>query len=203
VGLLGRVRSEDAELLTCLRAVIERQIVHVSRMVADLLDMSRLQTGKLRLERQPFDMAKLIDEVTDACRPAMIARQQRLSVTRAPGALPMLGDSMRLTQVLHNLLENASKYTQNGGAIAIDVAASEDAVTITVSDNGIGITSDALPHVFDPFVQDAHAVNYSSTGLGIGLALVKELVEAHGGTIVASSEGIGTGSRFVATLPRR
>jgi signal transduction histidine kinase len=159
VGLLGRVRTEDVELLATLRAVIERQIVHVSRMVADLLDMSRLHSGKLRLERQSIDMAKIIDEVADACRPAIASRQQRLSVTRGSSTLPMQGDAIRLTQVLHNLVENASKYTQSGGAISIDVVASEAELMITVSDNGIGITPQALAHVFDAFVQDAHAVD--------------------------------------------
>jgi signal transduction histidine kinase len=106
-----------------------------------------------------------------------------------------------MVQVLCNLLENASKYTQVGGEIGLSVAATEQAAVITVSDNGIGITPQALPKVFDPFVQDAHAVSFNGAGLGIGLTVVRELVEAHGGEVVASSAGTGFGSQFVITLP--
>ena len=201
VSLLGRLHTDEPELLARLRAVIERQVVHVSRMIADLLDVSRLRTGKLRLEPQLVEMTTIIDEVAEACRPAMEARQQQFHLQRPDAGLQVLGDPIRLTQILQNLLENASKYTQNGGEIKFCAIASEHVLVITVSDNGIGITADALVHIFEPFVQDAHAVDYSGTGIGIGLALARELVEAHGGTILASSGGIGEGSQFVAALP--
>ena len=108
---------------------------------------------------------------------------------------------MRLTQVLCNLLDNASKYTQVGGEIGLYVTVLEEALVLTVSDNGIGITAEALPKVFEPFVQDKLAVGFNGTGLGIGLAVVRELVDAHGGSVAASSPGIGFGSQFVVTLP--
>lgn len=201
VTLLGRVRTDDPELMARLRAVIERQVVHIGRMVADLLDVSRLSTGKLRLEHKPMNICTIIDEVAEACLAATETRQQRLLVERPGDRCEVLGDPIRMTQVLHNLLDNASKYTQNGGEIRLSALATGDVLTITVSDNGIGITADALLHVFEPFVQQEHAVGFSSTGLGIGLALAHELVAAHGGTIVATSGGIGTGSQFSVTLP--
>jgi signal transduction histidine kinase len=201
VALLGRIRTDEPELMARLRAVIERQVVYIGRMVADLLDVSRLSTGKLRLERRPVDMCTIIDEVTDACRAATESRQQRFLVERPGQRCEVLGDPIRMTQVLNNLLDNASKYTQNGGEIKLSALATGDVLTITVSDNGIGITADALLHVFEPFVQQDHAVGFSSTGLGIGLALAQELVGAHGGTIVATSAGIGAGSQFAVTLP--
>lgn len=200
-SLLSRMRTDDPAKLTRLSDVIDRQVVHVARLVSDLLDVSRLHTGKLRLECERVEVGRIIEEVCEACRPAMEARQQRFSVQTPLPTVHVSGDGLRLTQVFRNLLENASKYTQNGGDIRLEVAIADDFVVITVSDNGIGITAEALEHVFEPFVQEAHAADYNLTGLGIGLALAHQLVEAHGGTIVARSAGIGQGSRFVTRLP--
>lgn len=108
---------------------------------------------------------------------------------------------MCLVQIVSNLLDNASKYTPDGGEIGLSVAIAEDAVVISVSDDGIGITAEALPHIFEPFMQDPHAVDFSGAGLGIGLSVVRELARAHGGTMVASSAGVGQGSRFAVSLP--
>ena len=116
-------------------------------------------------------------------------------------ALHVDGDPLRLTQVLCNLLDNASKYTQVGGDIRLCVSAAEGSIVMTVSDNGIGITAEALPRVFEPFVQDQHAVGFNGAGLGIGLTVVRELVDAHGGSVIARSAGSGLGSQFVVTLP--
>ena len=110
-------------------------------------------------------------------------------------------DPVRLVQVLGNLLDNASKYTPEGGEIDLAVAIVGDAVEMTVSDSGIGISAEVLPEVFEPFVQDGHAIGFNGVGLGIGLTVVRELVEAHGGSVVATSSGIGQGSRFVVRLP--
>ena len=131
----------------------------------------------------------------------MDTRLQSLVVEVPSCALQLQADPLRLTQVLSNLLDNASKYTPNGGEIRISVAEVDDAFMVTVSDRGIGITAEALPTVFEPFVQDAHAITFNGTGLGIGLTVVRELVEAHGGKVVASSAGSGLGSEFVVTLP--
>ena len=199
-AMLRRARA-DEPLLLRVHEVIERQVMYMGRLVGDLLDVSRAHTGKLRVERQPIDLRQLIDQAVDACRPAMDARLQHIGVFVPSCPLIVAGDPVRVVQVLCNLLDNASKYTQVGGEIGLSVAATEEAVVITVSDNGIGITPEALPKVFDPFVQDAHAIGFNGAGLGIGLTVVRELVEAHGGRVVASSAGTGFGSQFVISLP--
>jgi diguanylate cyclase (GGDEF)-like protein len=199
-ALLGRVRTDETLLLR-VQSVIERQVAHMSRLVGDLLDVSRVNTGTLRVDRRLVDMAGVIDEAVDACRPAMDTRLQHFGVHVPSRALELHGDPVRLVQILSNLLDNASKYTPNGGEIALSVAVADDAIVMTVSDSGIGITAEALPIVFEPFVRDPHAVDFNGVGLGIGLTVVRELVGAHGGKVVASSAGSGLGSRFVVTLP--
>jgi diguanylate cyclase (GGDEF)-like protein len=199
--LLVRERRADEPLLHRVQGVIERQVAHMARLVGDLLDVSRAHVGKLRLERQVVDMALLIDDAVLCCRPAMDARLQHFGVFVPACALAVDADAVRLTQVLCNLLDNASKYTQVGGEIGLSVTVGEDVIVLTVSDNGIGITAEALPRIFEPFVQDQHAIGFSGSGLGIGLTVVRELVEAHGGSVVASSAGSGFGSQFVVTLP--
>jgi diguanylate cyclase len=199
-ALLGRARA-DEQMLRRVQDVIERQLARVTRLVGDLLDVSRAHTGRFRLERQTVDIADLIDQAAESCRPAIYARLQRLEVGVPSCALQVDGDPVRLMQVLCNLLDNASKYTPVGGEIGLCVTASEGAVVMTVSDNGIGITAEILPKVFEPFVQDQHAVGFNGAGLGIGLTVVRELVDAHGGSVVASSAGTGLGSQFVVTLP--
>jgi diguanylate cyclase len=199
LGLAGG--RADEQLLHRVQGIIERQVGHVTRLVADLLDVSRARTGRFRLERQTLDMADLIEQAVETCRPALYARLQHLDV-RLPGcALLVDGDPVRLTQVLGNLLDNASKYTQIGGAISVCATAAAGAIEITVSDNGIGITAEGLTKVFEPFVQDTHAVGFNGSGLGIGLTVVRELVDAHGGSVIARSAGSGLGSQFVVTLP--
>jgi signal transduction histidine kinase len=197
-ALLGRVRSEE---LPRLQATIERQVTRLSSLVGDLLDVSRIDTGTLRLDRVVVDMARVIDEAVDACRPAIAARAQRLILDVPSGALPVHGDPVRLAQVIGNLLDNASRYTPIGGEIRVSVAVVDADMVITVSDDGIGITAEALPHVFEPFVQDTHAIAVNAAGLGIGLSVVRGLVEAHGGNVVARSGGRGLGSQFIVTLP--
>jgi signal transduction histidine kinase len=197
-ALLARV---DPGELPRLQTIIERQVLRVSRLANDLLDVSRVSTGKLRLEMQPLDLASAVVEAVDTCRPAMDLRMQVLRVQLPPCALMIHGDPTRLAQVLSNLLDNASKYTPNGGEIGLSVVPSGDSVVVTVSDNGIGMTPQALSDVFEPFMQEPHAVDFNGVGLGLGLTVVRELVEAHGGSVIASSAGAGQGSRFVVTLP--
>ncbi|MBW3549593.1 MAG: sensor histidine kinase [Proteobacteria bacterium] len=199
-SLLG-MSGSDETLLPRLREIIERQVTHMSRLVGDLLDVSRASTGKLRLEREVIEMGRIIDEAIDACRPAVLARGQRLDVTRPPTGLEVCGDPVRLAQVLGNLLDNASKYTPEGGSIGLAAVVVDQSLVITVSDTGIGITAEALSQVFEPFVQEPHATGFNSGGLGIGLTVVSELIQAHGGTVTASSAGSGQGSQFVVTLP--
>ena len=197
-ALLGRLPAGE---LPTVQAVIERQVAHLSRLVGDLLDVSRVVTGKLRLDIGCVDLGDTIDQAVDTYRPAMDTRRQHLQVRLPSHALRLRGDPIRLAQVIGNLLDNASKYTPNGGEITLSAVVVDDAVVMTVSDNGIGIPAEALLRVFEPFVQDAHAMGFNGAGLGIGLTLVRELVEGHGGSVVASSAGTGLGSQFVVTLP--
>jgi diguanylate cyclase (GGDEF)-like protein len=196
-------RSGSIEpMLPRMNAVIERQVAQLSRLVGDLLDVSRINGGKLRVEQQPVDLLVLIDEVIEICRPAMEKRGQQLQLQRpTAGPIMLHADPMRLAQVVRNLLDNASKYTPPAGVITLTVAATGDSVVLKVRDNGIGITPRALPHVFDAFVQDSHAAAFNSQGLGLGLTVVRELVGAHGGSVTVHSDGQGLGSEFTVTLP--
>lgn len=184
-----------------LAVIITSQVARMTRLIDDLLDGSRLSTGKLRLELGQVDLVAILDQVTQACRPAMEARNQHFSVDLMRGPLNVRGDPIRLAQVFNNLLDNASKYTPESGAIALGMTASKQGVAISVRDNGLGIAPEMLPKIFDLFVQDAHTLPHSSGGLGIGLAVVRELVEGHGGTVVGDSAGRNLGSEFVVTLP--
>ena len=201
-SMLGRAHVNE-QLLRRVQAVIERQVTHMTRLVGDLLDVSRVHTGKLRLERRTVDMASVISDAVDACRPAMNMRLQHFSMDAPACQLDVDCDPVRLVQIVSNLLDNASKYTPHGGAVDLSIAVDDDSLTLTVSDNGIGITPQALASVFDPFVQDAHAVGFNGAGLGLGLTVVRELIEAHGGSVVASSQGKGLGSQFTVRLPLR
>jgi signal transduction histidine kinase len=197
--MLSRSRTEEE--LKKLQETINGQVSHMARMIGDLLDGSRISTGKFRLERRIVDLSAILDLAVETCEPAMDARHHRFKRLGASGPLNVNGDQMRLVQVFSNLLENAAKYSPVGSEISLATAVLKDKVAITVSDNGIGISEQALPHVFELFVQDEHAAAHNSGGLGIGLAVVRELVEAHGGTVVATSAGKDLGSEFVVSLP--
>ena len=199
-AILGKIPINEPRLAK-LQAVIDRQVAHMSRLVSDLLDISRVDSGKLRLRLQIVEMTTLINEAIDTCRPAIETRQQKLNVQIPDSEIEVNGDPVRLVQILSNLLDNASKYTLIGGVIGLSAVVEGQKLVMTVSDNGIGITAEALLHVFEPFVQDIHATAFNGFGLGIGLTVVRELVEAHGGKVVASSNGNGLGSQFVVTLP--
>ena len=196
--MLGLVRPEE---LPRYQAIIENEVEHMVRLVGDLVDMSRVNTGKLRIERRRVNLAGIIDEAVAACRPAMDTRLQHFSVQVPARDIELNADPVRLAQVLRNLLDNASKYTPDGGSVGLSVVVAAGTVVISVSDSGIGITAGALAEVFEPFVQDKHAIGFNGAGLGIGLTVVRELVTAHGGQVVASSAGTGLGSQFVVTLP--
>lgn len=193
--------GSDPAMLAYLRGVIERQVAHLSRLVDDLLDVSRIATGKLSIERRRADPIAIVRAAIDACRPALDARGQRLAAKLPADAPALHGDPIRLTQVVSNLLDNASKFSPDGGAIGVTLAVRPHALVIEVSDSGIGIASDSLPELFEPFVQGPRAAGERRSGLGIGLSVVREIVEAHGGTVSAHSAGSGLGSRFVVTLP--
>jgi signal transduction histidine kinase len=184
-----------------MRAIIERQVLHITRLLVDVLEVSRVGIGKMRLSRETLDVADIVEQAIDTCLPAMDAREQHLRTSLPQDALMIHGDPVRLAQVLVNLLDNASKYTPTGGDVELSVATSGNALIVTVTDSGIGMTPGTLATMFDPFVQDPQAIAFNADGLGIGLTVVRELVEAHGGTVSASSDGLGAGSRFTVLIP--
>lgn len=200
-SLLGHARIELPQLAR-LQTIIERQVAHMSRLISDLLDGARISTGKFSLEWGVVDLIQVVEVSVQMTRPLMDKRMQRFTMHLPPGPLLANGDVMRLTQVVSNLLDNASKYTPEQGEIELAVSTHGQMVTVTVKDTGIGIKPAVLPSIFDLFVQDpaASAFALGSHGLGVGLAVVRDLVEAHGGTVMATSDGPGLGSEFVVTL---
>jgi signal transduction histidine kinase/CheY-like chemotaxis protein len=183
------------------RAVVNRQTKVLSRLVDDLLDLSRLTLGKIAIGKTPVDLAELVARSVEAHRPA--AANSGIALEIEPGATSCtaLGDPVRLEQVMSNLLANALKYTPRGGRVTIRVSAVGEEVEIAVADTGVGIDARVLPRIFEPFTQAEDTLDRSQGGLGIGLTLVRHLVELHGGTVFAESAGRGTGSRFVVSLP--
>jgi PAS domain S-box-containing protein len=181
--------------------VIEEQIKQMTRMVDDLLDVSRITRGKVDLQKVTIELAKVVELAVEASRPLIEEYQHRLSVTLPPDPLLLEVDPPRLAQVLSNLLNNAAKYTPEGGSISLTAEHSGREVLIRVCDNGIGISAELLPRVFDLFVQADQALSRSRGGMGIGLTLVRSLVELHEGYVTAHSEGPGQGSEFAVYLP--
>jgi diguanylate cyclase len=155
----------------------------------------------MHLESEKLDLVSLVRECIRACDLCSRARHQILEIDLPDEAVWVDADPLRLTQVFNNLLDNACKYTPAGGRITLSMVPRENSVEVIVSDNGIGITAEALEHIFEPFHQDTHATDFDHVGLGIGLTVVRELVHAHGGRIEASSPGAGMGSTFTLTLP--
>jgi PAS domain S-box-containing protein len=183
--------------------VISRQVRHMSLLLDDLLDVSRVTRGKLQLRTEMTELAAVVDAAVETARPAIDAKGHRFSMEMPSEAVMMAADPMRLAQVLSNLLTNAAKYTDPGGQIRLRVAADAQEITIAVCDTGIGMSSDVLRRAFVMFSQAQTSMDRSDGGLGIGLALAKGLVELHGGAIEATSPGPGKGSEFVVRLPRR
>lgn len=184
-----------------VQGVIERQSRYLADLFDDLLDVSRITTGKIKLRRKVFDLKEAAARAIEIGRPLAEARQQKLSVNLPEEAIYVNGDPMRLTQVMSNLLDNAVKYTGNGGDIRLAVQVVGDAAMVSVEDTGIGIPADELPHLFDLFVQVDPMTRRSRSGLGIGLSIARSLVDMHGGDIEAISAGPGQGSRFTVRLP--
>jgi PAS domain S-box-containing protein len=200
-GIASAAHATEAQLRWS-QGVIERQVRHMARLLDDLLDVSRITRGKLELRKQRIDLRAVVDAAIETARPTIDARRHSLKV-ELPLDLPAVdADSLRLAQVISNLLTNAAKYTDAGGHIRLTVQAEELGVLIRVADDGIGIATDALPSIFQMFSQLRPALERSEGGLGIGLALVKGLVELHGGSVEARSAGSGRGSEFRVRLPR-
>jgi PAS domain S-box-containing protein len=182
-------------------AVIERQVTHMALLLDDLLDISRITRGKLDLRRERIDLHGVVDAAVETARPLIEGRGHTLSVDVSAESVQLNADRVRLAQVLANLLTNAAKYTNRGGHIRLRANVEAGEVVVRVTDNGIGIASEALLHIFEMFSQVNSALERAEGGLGIGLALVKGLVELHGGRVEARSEGLGHGSEFVVHLP--
>jgi PAS domain S-box-containing protein len=181
--------------------VIERQVTQLTRLVDDLLDVSRITSGKIRLKMEPVDLEAVIVNAVEAARPAIDARGHELIVNRTPGPLKVRGDAARLTQIVGNLLNNAVKFTPDKGRISLWVERHGDEAVIRIRDTGDGIAREMLPRIFDLFTQADATLERSQGGLGIGLTLVKRLVDMHGGHVTAASDGPGTGSEFSVRLP--
>jgi len=195
IGLPGAAPDTVARA----RSIIQRQSQHLSRIVDDLLDLSRAMSGKILLARQATDLSRLVASCLETFRATGRTAGYRIAVDLAPGWVD--GDPTRLEQIVSNLLDNALKYTPNGGAIDIALARAGDDVVLSVRDSGVGIPPELLPQVFDVFVQGAISIDRSQGGLGIGLSLVRRLVELHGGSVAADSPGAGLGSSFTIRLP--
>jgi signal transduction histidine kinase len=197
-----RRRSVPDPQVAWARELIERQVGHLTRLVDDLLDVSRITRGKINVTREPIELSAVMARAIETVQPLIAEKEHQLSVEWPGDNVKVLGDLTRLTQVMGNVLANAAKYTDQGGYILLSSTASSHEVTIRVRDNGIGIPAEQLSGVFDLFTQVDRATDRSQTGLGIGLALVRKLVEMHGGTVTADSRGAGMGSEFVICLPR-
>jgi signal transduction histidine kinase len=197
-ALLSLGRPED---VARAQAVIERQVNHMGRMIEDLLDMARGRTGKLDLVLESLDLCAVVEQSAAACQAAMSRRNQHLETAGLDASCPLRADAMRLTQIITNLIDNASKFSSDGGTVHVVVRRLAQSVELVVSDEGLGMDAATLANVFNPFAQAAHAVGFNKSGLGIGLAVVRQLTESHGGRVAAASRGIGHGSCFTVTLP--
>ena len=198
---LMRMNVSDSQL-NWSREVIGRQLTHLTRLVDDLLDVSRITRGKIALSRQPLQIRTLVGQAVEAVQPLLQERSHTFAARIPEHALWVDGDSLRLTQALSNVLGNAVKYTDRGGHIELEVLGAETDLEIRVRDNGIGIPAERLPLIFDLFTQLDRKSDHPQSGLGIGLALVRRLLEMHGGSVEARSDGAGRGSEFVIRLPR-
>jgi signal transduction histidine kinase len=182
-------------------AIIEEQMQQLLRLVDDLLDLSRIGKGKLQLCLEPVDVAFAVRSALESCRPLITAAGHDVTLKLNADPLMVNADRGRLTQVFSNLITNAGRYTPDGGRIHVSAAAEQGEAVISIQDNGIGIPSEALPDIFERFAQARNARHHFHGGLGIGLALVKEIVELHGGRVEAVSAGTGQGSQFIVRLP--
>jgi signal transduction histidine kinase len=200
VHLMKMKPLEDPQLRLS-RDIIDRQLIQLSRLVDDLLDVSRITRGKINLTRQRVELHELVERAVETITPAIEARGHTLEVEVPERPLAIYGDPMRLTQALGNVLGNAAKYTDAGGHITVRARRRRRDVEISVRDTGIGIVPEVLPCIFDLFTQIDQPNGRPQGGLGIGLALVRRLVEMHGGTVTGSSQGPGTGSEFLIRLP--
>jgi signal transduction histidine kinase/CheY-like chemotaxis protein len=198
---LMKMPGADGEVVENARRITERQVQHMVHLVDDLLDVSRIMRGRIELRRKPADLAGVMRHAVETAQPAIDAQGQQLIVSLPNEPIMVEADATRLAQVVSNLLHNAAKFSSRAGRLWLTARGEGSDVAVSVKDEGSGIASDLLPHIFDLFVQGDRSLQRSQGGLGIGLTVVRKLVELHGGTITAHSEGPGRGSEFVVRLP--
>ncbi|OJT25849.1 hypothetical protein BO221_08370 [Archangium sp. Cb G35] len=183
------------------REVVERQVHHMRRLVDDLLDVSRVTRGKIQLRTHPMDLVASVGRAVESARPFAESREHTLRVELPDRPVWAEADPVRVVQIFTNLLHNAAKYSESGGRITLTLVCEGGEAVVRVTDTGMGIPAEALPHLFEPFMQVARTLDRAQGGLGLGLTLVKQLVEMHGGRVEAASEGVGKGSVFTVRLP--
>lgn len=198
---LLRVGNPEAATLEWARALIERQVRQMTRLVDELLDISRISSGTITLQKKTAELVKIMVEAVETSRPLIDARKHTLTAVLPEHPLWLEADATRLIQVVTNLLNNAAKYTAEGGRISLTADAEREQVILRVQDSGMGIAADMLPRVFDLFAQADRSLAHTQGGLGVGLTLVRKIVDLHGGTVEAFSEGLGRGSTFTVRLP--
>ncbi|HEX6721557.1 MAG TPA: ATP-binding protein, partial [Burkholderiaceae bacterium] len=198
---LIRFHDDNPPAMASARDLMERQLNSLVRLVDDLLEMSRITSGSLELKRELVELASVVRNATETSAPVVQAGRHRLDISLPGEPLWIDGDAVRLAQILSNLLNNAAKYTPDGGALALTAEREGDSVVLTVRDNGIGIAPDGLQRIFDMFSREGRGAGRTEGGLGIGLTLSRRLAEMHGGTIEARSAGLGLGSEFLVRLP--
>ena len=201
VKIMKQRGSDDPDICWA-RDVVDHQVRHMGQLVDDLLEISRVTGGKVRLQKEAVDVATIVAFAVETSRPSIEAQHHRLSISLPADPMYVDADSIRMAQVLSNLLNNAAKYTQSGGQIRLAAAHDGDEVVFRIRDNGIGIPPEMLSQIFDLFAQVDHSLDHSQGGLGLGLTLVRSLIEMHGGTVQALSDGLGRGSEFIVRLPR-
>lgn len=204
--------SAAAQLLTMIHhdqtrvrktgAIIARQVDHMTSLIDDLLDVSRVNSGMVVLETQLLEIEHVVADAVEQIRPLIDQRCHQITLHISQGLPAIRGDRKRLVQVIANLLQNAAKYTPEGGILTLDVSQTQDDVCVLIQDNGIGIDAELLPYIFELFTQDKRSSDRSQGGLGLGLAIVKNLIALHGGQVSVASEGAGHGATFIMRLPK-
>ena len=200
LAILRRKASPDPTV-TWVHDIIKRQVDHLTRLLNELLEASRLTSGKVVLKKRPIAISETMRFAIEASQPLIRVRRQHLSINFPAQPLVVDGDPTRLVQVFSNLLHNAAKYTQEGGSISFSAGERGGSAVVRVTDNGCGIASEVLPHIFDIFTQEGRSLDHAQGGLGIGLTVVRSLVELHGGSVEATSGGLGKGSEISVVIP--
>ena len=200
-AVLKRTKNDDP-VIDNVSNIIARQVAHMASLVDDLLDVSRVTRGMIEIKLEVVDMRQVIEHAVEQVSPQINARHQKLVVTTPPEPAVVQADKKRVVQIITNLLANAAKYTPEGGHLQLKTTLLQGEVVISVEDNGAGMTPEFVPLAFELFAQAARTPDRAQGGLGLGLALVKNLVELHGGQVACSSEGLGKGSQFTVRLPR-